>query len=104
MSNEQPTPTEDGPATDQPDASDASDASDAERDIGERMLTYGQWAAFALLLLVALIATIRFYFAASATIDTFVTHRYEPLFMAGFNLVVLLACGLGLSALVRRLA
>lgn len=98
MSNEQPTPTEDGPATDQPDAADA------ESDIGEKMLTYGQWAAFSLLLLVALIATVRFYFAASATIDTFVTHRYEPLFMAGFNLVVLLACGLGLSALVRRLA
>lgn len=100
MSNEQPTPTDDGQATDQSESADGS----GDGDIGERMLTYGQWAAFALLLVVALIATVRLYLAASATIDTFVTHRYRPLFMAGFNLAVLLACGLGLSALVRRLA
>lgn len=98
MSNEESTPTEEGPAID-----DATDATD-EEDIGAKMLVYTQWAAFALLLLVALVATVRLYFAASAAIDTFVTYRFRPLFMAGFNLAVLLACGLGLSALVRRLA
>jgi len=70
---------------------------------GEQMVRYAQWTAFALLAIVALIATLRFYFAVSATVDTFVTRRYRPVFMAGFNLAVLLSCALGLSALVRRL-
>jgi hypothetical protein len=104
MSNEESTPPEEVPAIDDPqDESDDGPQRD-ERDIGAQMLTYAQWAAFALLLLVALIATVRLYFAASAAIDTFVTRRFRPLFMAGFNLAVVLACGLGLSALVRRLA
>jgi hypothetical protein len=62
------------------------------------------WAAFAILVLVALVATFQFYFAASAAITEFVTRRYRPLFRAGFNLVIVLACGLGISLLVRRLA
>jgi len=74
-----------------------------ESDMQAKMARYAQWAAFTLLCLVALIATVRLYFAASATIDTFVTRRYRPLFMAGFNLAVLLSCGIGLSALLRRL-
>lgn len=63
---------------------------------------YAQWAAFAILVLVALIGTVRLYFSLSAAIETFVTRRYRPLFMAGFNLGVVLACVLGLSVLARR--
>lgn len=69
----------------------------------QRMVRYTQWAAFAFLVLVALLATVRLYFAASATIDTFVTRRFRPLFMTGFNLAVLLGCGIGFSVLLRRM-
>ena len=71
---------------------------------GPAIALYAQWAVFAILTLVALIATLQFYFSASSAIDTFVTDRYRPLFNAAFNLAVVLACGLGLSVLVRRLA
>jgi uncharacterized membrane protein len=71
---------------------------------GPPIATYAQWAVFAILTLVALIATLQFYFSASSAIDTFVTDRYRPLFRAAFNLAVVLVCGLGLSVLVRRLA
>ncbi|GGN89370.1 MULTISPECIES: hypothetical protein [Haloarcula] len=73
-------------------------------DESRSAVEYLEWAALTVLVVVALIATLRFYFSVSAAVDTFVTHRYRPLFMAGFNLVVLLGCGIGLSALVRRLA
>jgi hypothetical protein len=69
----------------------------------KRTLTeYAQLAAFAILVLVALIGTVRLYFSLSTAIETFVTRRYRPLFMAGFNLAVVLACTLGLSVLARR--
>jgi len=82
------------------DSVDEDDANGSSRSIA----VYAQWAVFAILTLVALIATLQFYFSASSAIDTFVTERYRPLFRAAFNLVVVLACGLGLSVLVRRLA
>ncbi len=91
--SEDPTPTTD----------EQSPASGNEPSTGEQMVHYAQWTAFALLILIALVATVRFYFAVSATVDTFVTRRYRSLFMIGFNLAVLLSCALGLSALVRRL-
>lgn len=72
---------------------------------GDRSLReYVQWSLLAILLLLTLIATIRLYFSASAAVDRFVTRQYRPLFQAAFNLVVLLAAGVGLSVLVRRLS
>jgi hypothetical protein len=102
--SDEPTPTTES-ADDQPpsETQAAEDSPESDTDTSHRMVRYAQWAAFAFLLLVALLATLRLYFAMSATIDTFVTRRYRPLFMAGFNLAVLLGCGIGLSALVRRL-
>lgn len=79
---------------------DDPDGEESSRSIA----VYAQWATFAILTLVALIATLQFYFSASSAIDTFVTDRYRPLFSAAFNLAVLLGCGLGISLLVRRLA
>lgn len=73
---------------------------DRERSITE----YAQWAMFGVLVLVGVIATLRFYFAASAAIDQFVARAYRPLFNAAFNLLIVLACALGVSVLVRRLA
>ncbi|EMA01925.1 hypothetical protein SAMN05443574_10460 [Haloarcula vallismortis] len=85
------------------ETSGAVDEDDADGS-GQSIAVYAQWAVFAILTLVALIATLQFYFSASSAIDTFVTDRYRPLFNAAFNLVVVLGCGLGLSVLVRRLA
>jgi len=95
MSEDTPTATTESP----PDKQSSTDS-----DIAQKMVTYAQWAMFALLVIVAVMATVRLYFAASAAIETFITRRYRPLFMAGFNVAVLLGCGLGLSALLRRLA
>ncbi|MDQ2072142.1 hypothetical protein ACODNH_17890 [Haloarcula sp. NS06] len=84
---------------------ETSDAvGETDDDSGPTIAVYAQWAVFAILTLVALIATLQFYFSASSAIDTFVTDRYRPLFNAAFNLAVVLGCGLGLSVLVRRLA
>ena len=83
---------------------DEADDDEADDDAGPAIALYAQWAVFAILTLVALIATLQFYFSASSAIDTFVTDRYRPLFNAAFNLAVILVCGLGLSVLVRRLA
>ncbi|SFS07351.1 hypothetical protein SAMN05216559_3202 [Halomicrobium zhouii] len=62
-----------------------------------------QWALFVILILVVLVATFQFYFAASSAIDQFVTGRYRSIFQAGFNLAILLVSGLGLSLLVRNM-
>jgi len=97
--SDDPTPTTESPD----DQQQAATSTAADHNIQQRMIRYAHWAAFALLLLVALVATVRLYFAMSATINTFVSRRYQPLFMAGFNLAVLLGCGIGLSVLVRRL-
>lgn len=101
--------TETATSTSETDTDDAptesfDDASDTEADEGRSIRTYALWAAFGILVLVALVATFQFYFAASAAISEFVTRRYRPLFRAGFNLVILLGSALGISLLVRRLA
>lgn len=70
---------------------------------GEKVISAVQWGAFAILILVALIATLRFYFSASNAINEFVTRQYRPLFQAVFNLIILLASVLGLSVLARRI-
>jgi len=59
--------------------------------------------ALVLLVLLAVVATLRLYLSASAAIGTWVTHEYRPLVQAAFNLVVLAAAGLGIVAVLRRL-
>lgn len=110
------TPTDSTVSTDQrqDDADDtrppeadrpSSDAIDADgTDAGRSAVEHLEWGALTVLALVALVATFRLYFSVSAAVDTFVTRRYRPLFMAGFNLVVLLSCGIGISAVARRLS
>lgn len=102
---ETPTTETDAQHTDSETRAESADPPNGNGDgEGRSLAVYAQWATFAILVLVALIATLQFYFSASAAIDTFVTPRYRPLFRAGFNLAVLLGCGIGLSVLVRRLA
>jgi hypothetical protein len=103
--SDDPTPTTDNAsdADEQASQSVETAATPDQTDTRQQMVRYSQWAAFAFLVLIALIATVRLYFAVSSSIDTFVTYRYRPLFMTGFNLAVLLGCGIGLSVLVRRM-
>jgi hypothetical protein len=71
-------------------------------DDGRSPATYLYWGAFAVLLLLALIAVVRFYMSASRAISIWIAPDYEPVFQSAFNLAVLFACGAGLSVLVRR--
>lgn len=82
-----------------------TDDDDGALDVGdgEKLVTYLHWALFSILVLVMLMATLRFYGAASETIRTFVSDRYRSLFVALFNLAIILFSGLGLSVLVRRM-
>ena len=81
------------------------DATAADADTADERTTidYVHWGLLAILLLVTLVATFRFYFAVSDAITNFVSREFRPLFQAGFNLAILLACGAGLSVLVRRI-
>lgn len=65
-----------------------------------RLLT---WGALGISCVVGIVALIQFYSHATATIATVVTTEYESLFLAGFNLIVLLAAGIAVSLLVREL-
>ncbi|WP_066141147.1 hypothetical protein [Haladaptatus sp. R4] len=59
--------------------------------------------ALVVLVLLAVVALFQFYMSALDVIRTFVADRYRPLFNAAFNLVVLLAAGIGISFTVRSM-
>jgi hypothetical protein len=95
-------------ATDDPSAQSDADAtdeaeSDTEDESGSKIVGYAQWAGFFVLVLLVLISTLRFYFAASTAINRFISPDFRPVFQAVFNLVVLLASVVGLSVLVKRM-
>ena len=73
-------------------------------DSGRDIVTYVEWAAFGILCLLALVATFRFYFAASEAIRVWFSPDFVPVFQAVFNLIVLVAAATGISILVRRIA
>lgn len=75
----------------------------ADDDDSRRLTRYLEWAGLAVLSLLAVVATLRFYLSASTAIGRLVNPQYEPLFQAGFNLVVLLLAVTGISLLVRRI-
>ncbi|WP_246983365.1 hypothetical protein [Halorientalis marina] len=79
-----------------------ADGGALDLDDGRSPATYLYWGAFAVLLLLALIAVVRFYMSASRAISIWIAPDYEPVFQSAFNLAVLFACGAGLSVLVRR--
>jgi uncharacterized membrane protein len=76
---------------------------DADADTGRRVRRYANYAVLLVLGLLAFVAVIRLYLSASNAITTWVTSEYRSLFQAAFNLVVLLAAGLGISYQLRRL-
>ncbi|WP_158055895.1 hypothetical protein [Halorussus halophilus] len=66
--------------------------------------TYLFRGALVVLGLVAVVALFGFYQSVNAVIDQFIDGRYRPVFRAAFNLVVLLAAGIGISWTVRELS
>lgn len=97
------TDTTDAPSTD--DASATGDPTDDEPadDRGD-LVRYAHYALLGGLTLLALVATLRLYLAASTAIDIWVAREYRPLFQAAFNLVVLLLAAVGISWEVRQVA
>lgn len=112
QSNDQPV-TSDGPggappsnrpSGDGPGGPDGSEPpGDESVDTGSRLVRFVEYATFGILCLLALVATFRFYFAASEAIRVWFSSDFVPVFQAAFNLVVLVAAALGISVLVRRI-
>ncbi|PSQ07458.1 hypothetical protein BRC95_04500 [Halobacteriales archaeon QS_5_68_33] len=78
-------------------------AGSEDRTTGERLAWVVQVGALVVLSLVALLATFRFYFAASEAITVWIADDYVLVFQAAFNLLVLVVCLYSVSLLVRRL-
>ena len=94
----------DAPTTDRTEPIDERHGTDADAGTGGRDLTtLLNRVALAGLVLLALVAGLRFYLAASTTIDRWIVHEYRSLFHAAFNLALLLLAGYGISVQVRRL-
>lgn len=69
------------------------------RDVHEYLLK----GALVMLVVLGVVATLQFYVHAQTAIGRLVASDYRPLFLAGFNLAVLLAVGIGIAQAVRRL-
>jgi hypothetical protein len=80
------------------------DAVDPTRAGGGRDLrAWLDRVALAGLVLLALVAGLRFYLAASTTIDRWVVREYRSLFHAAFNLALLLLAAYGISVQIGRI-
>lgn len=66
------------------------------------LVEFAYKGAFAVLLLLALFATVQAYLSAGQAINIWVARGYRPIFHAAFNVGVVLICGIGLSVLFRR--
>lgn len=71
-----------------------------ETDVREYLLK----GALAMLVVLGVVATLQFYLNAQAAIADLASEQFREAFIAAFNLVVLLAVGIGLAQVVRRLA
>jgi len=85
-----------------PDESESTDT-DNETQGGRNVRRYANYAVLLVLGLLAFVALLRLYFSVSNAITTWITAEYRSLFQAAFNLVVLLAAGVGISYQLRRL-
>lgn len=59
--------------------------------------------ALGVLVIVGLVATFQFYASATEAINVFVSKEFQPVFQAVFNLIILLAVGIGIVQVVREL-
>lgn len=87
----------------EPMASDTTPDTHDEQRLRNDVERYVRYLLVAGLSLLALIAMVRFYFAASATIDTWISREYRSLFQALFNLALLLLAGAGIAWQARKL-
>lgn len=65
--------------------------------------TYLHWGALAGFALLAVAATLQLYGSATRAIRIWVSPDFQPVFVAAFNLVVLLVAAIGISLVLRRL-
>ncbi|WP_247009619.1 hypothetical protein [Halorientalis litorea] len=91
--------------TDAPTTGEPTDENDGDSSLlrGRSAVEYLYWGAFATLLVLALLATLRFYDSASRAIRIWIASDWVPVFQAAFNLAVVFGCAIGLSLLVRRM-
>lgn len=99
MNDSTPNPTD----PEEPDPTTERTAGEADGDTSRDVRRYLNYAVLAGLVLLALVAGLRFYLAAGATIDRWIAAEYRSLFHAAFNLAVLLLAALGVSVQIRRL-
>lgn len=94
----------DGGGTTEAAPNDAMQSSDADGESARsRLIRVVYWTALAVLCLLALVATFRFYFAASEAIRVWFSSRFVAIFQAVFNVLVLIASLIGISVVVRRM-
>lgn len=92
----------DDPTTDQVDGEERpTQPAPSSFDV-DTIRSYLVRGAVLLLGLLAALATFRFYSSASRAIDVWLAPRYQPLFQAGFNLVVVLAAIVAIVVITRR--
>lgn len=65
---------------------------------------YLHWGALVGLGLLAAAATLQLYGSATRAIRLWVTSDFQPVFVATFNLVVLLVAAIGISIVLKRMA
>jgi uncharacterized membrane protein len=70
---------------------------------GRRIRRYANYAVLLALGLLAFVAVIQLYLSVSNVIRIWISEEYRSLFQAAFNLVVLLAAGVGITYQLRRL-
>lgn len=107
--------TTDDAAEEQPDEQPDDGGSDfAPREVAENLAgdgesdeadvrTYLLKGALVLLVVLGVVATLQFYLSAQTAIRRFASTEFRPVFIAAFNLVVLLGVGVGVAQVVRRM-
>lgn len=90
------------PASDDAEPAETDDRTpdDGEADVRAYLLK----GSLVLLVVLGVVATLQFYLSAQTAIRRLVSDEFRPAFVAAFNLVVLLAVGVGIAQVVRRLA
>jgi len=86
--------------TDEPDSAPTDEPATDGRDVRALLLR----AALLVLSVLAVVALFQFYTSANAAIGEWIGREFRSLFRAAFNLLVLLAAGIGISLVVRELA
>ncbi|WP_224334298.1 hypothetical protein [Haloprofundus halobius] len=94
--------TGDGTSTDTETSTDHNPNAKPSRS-GRDVRALVNYAALAVLVLFALVASIQLYGAVNGVIDRWVASEYRIFFRGAFNLVVLLLCVGGISLQLRRL-